>query len=136
MYLHVFFYITFFMIIMYTENWLGLGDLSARFILVTVFTSNFIGIAFARSLHYQFYCWYFHTLPYLLWHCSEREGALTIPVWGNTTLIFVIVEVCFNVFPATWWSSALLQVINISQNFVLICVFYCIILCFVFLYML
>ncbi|KAJ3031226.1 UNVERIFIED_CONTAM: hypothetical protein HDU68_005832 [Siphonaria sp. JEL0065] len=35
-------------------------------ILLTMFTSNLIGITFARSLHYQFYSWYFYTIPYLL----------------------------------------------------------------------
>ena len=41
--------------------------LSAPYITSTLLVSNFVGICFARTLHYQFYSWYFHALPYLLW---------------------------------------------------------------------
>lgn len=69
---------------------------------MTIFTSNFIGVVFARTLHYQFYCWYFHTIPYLLWHTS-------IPLFGKLAVLGGI-EYAFNVFPATPLSSAVLQV--------------------------
>ncbi|PPR89091.1 hypothetical protein GOBAR_AA31596 [Gossypium barbadense] len=41
--------------------------LKKEHIVTTMFVGNFIGIIFARSLHYQFYSWYFYSLPHLLW---------------------------------------------------------------------
>lgn len=35
-----------------------------------LFTANLAGMVFSRSLHYQFYTWYYHTLPWLLWQTS------------------------------------------------------------------
>jgi alpha-1,3-mannosyltransferase len=81
----------------------GASRLTSYFIATTIFTSNFIGVAFARTLHYQFYVWYFHTLPYLLWHARVIPLAVKI-------LVLLVVEVAFNVHPATPWSSAMLQV--------------------------
>jgi alpha-1,3-mannosyltransferase len=40
-----------------------------------LFTVNLIGVACARSLHYQFYSWYFHTLPWLLWSTTLPVAA-------------------------------------------------------------
>jgi alpha-1,3-mannosyltransferase len=81
----------------------GLGeDLSPSFIVTTIFASNFVGVAFARTLHYQFYCWYFHTLPWLLWH-THMPTALRL-------VCMALIEAAFNVFPATPMSSAGLQV--------------------------
>ena len=81
-------------------------DLSPRFVVVTIFTSNFIGIAFSRTIHYQFYCWYYHMLPLLLWHCR-------FPSW-LVVCICLCVEVAYNVYPATAWSSLLLQAAHLS----------------------
>lgn len=33
----------------------------------TLFLCNFVGVICSRSLHYQFYVWYFYSLPLLLW---------------------------------------------------------------------
>lgn len=80
----------------------GLGEnLQKDFIVTAVFLSNFIGVMFARTLHFQFYCWYFHTLPWLLWHAH-----LPTPV---RLTCMIIIEVVFNVFPVTPWSSLGLQ---------------------------
>ncbi|KAF9981525.1 dolichyl-P-Man:Man(5)GlcNAc(2)-PP-dolichol alpha-1,3-mannosyltransferase [Mortierella antarctica] len=70
-------------------------------ILTLMFTSNFLGIVFARSLHYQFYSWYSMTLPYLLWQTR-------LPVVGRILLLGAI-EWSWNVFPATAKSSGVLM---------------------------
>lgn len=76
------------------------GRLTADHILTTLFTSNFIGIALARSLHFQFYVWYFFTLPYLLW-------ATAYPTPIRVALLFAI-EIVWNIFPANAYASAVL----------------------------
>ncbi|CAO3617632.1 unnamed protein product [Mucor fragilis] len=73
-------------------------------IISMMFTSNFIGVLFARSLHYQFYSWYFQTLPYLLWQCawlSTEKGLKST----SRILIFVTIEGCWLTFPSTIKSS-------------------------------
>lgn len=70
-------------------------------ILLPLFTCNFIGMAFSRSLHYQFYVWYYHTLPYLLW-TTKLSNMTRLTMWG-------VIELAWNTFPSTTWSSALLH---------------------------
>ncbi|KAL1312643.1 hypothetical protein HN51_039238 [Arachis hypogaea] len=74
--------------------------LTKEHIVTTMFVGNFIGIVCARSLHYQFYSWYFYSLPYLLWR-TQYPTLLRL-------ILFVGVEVCWNIFPSNNLSSALL----------------------------
>lgn len=74
--------------------------LSSHFILAVLFSSNFIGVTFARTLHYQFYSWYFHQIPFLLYHAG-------IPGYLSLALLAAI-EGCFLMYPATFLSSATL----------------------------
>eukprot|EP00741_Cyanophora_paradoxa_P006025 tig00000970_g5843.t1 len=61
---------------------------------------NLLGILCARTLHYQFYVWYFHGLPFLLWKCP----------WPSPLRLVVLaaVEAMWNIFPSRAWQSALL----------------------------
>lgn len=72
----------------------------------TLLSCNFVGIVFARTLHYQFYSWYFHALPLLLW------GATDLPLVLKVATLLGI-EYAFNVGDAagaaTPFSSAVLQ---------------------------
>lgn len=68
--------------------------------LTTVWISGLIGMVCARSLHYQFYSWYFHTVPYLLWQTQ-------LPVAARLGC-FAAMEWCWNVFPAGALSSSVL----------------------------
>ncbi|XP_076807503.1 dol-P-Man:Man(5)GlcNAc(2)-PP-Dol alpha-1,3-mannosyltransferase-like [Clavelina lepadiformis] len=79
----------------------GQADISSNQIVLILFTSNFIGICFSRSLHYQFYIWYYHTLPYLLWSTPYQA-----PV---RLLLFGVIELCWNTFPSTNLSSSSLH---------------------------
>jgi alpha-1,3-mannosyltransferase len=81
--------------------------LSAEQILSTLFISNFIGICCARTLHYQFYSWYFASLPFLLW----RETTYSLPI---RLLLLACIEYAFLTFPATGLSSSLLQIAHWS----------------------
>ena len=79
---------------------------ASQLFLLPLFTANLIGIACSRSLHYQFYVWYFHSLPYLLWSTRFRIMA--------RLCILGVIEMCWNTFPATWLSSITLHLCHIS----------------------
>ncbi|CAF0716464.1 unnamed protein product [Brachionus calyciflorus] len=83
--------------------------LSYDAIIFIMFLSNFIGICFSRSLHYQFYVWYYHTLAYLLWNTE----------FSNTFkfLLIGLIEFSWNVYPSTFYSSSIL---NLSHLIVLV----------------
>ncbi|CAG2109091.1 unnamed protein product, partial [Medioppia subpectinata] len=79
--------------------------LIALLILLTLFTANFIGMAFSRSLHYQFYVWYFHSLPFLLWTTSYSPK--------TKLCILGLIELSWNTYPSTHLSSGLLHVVHL-----------------------
>ncbi|KAJ7285958.1 glycosyltransferase family 58 protein [Mycena rebaudengoi] len=82
----------------------GLAPVTADYIATIFFTSNLIGIIFARSLHYQFYSWYAQQLPFLAWRTRY-------PTLVKIALL-VGIEYSWNVFPATPFSSTVLLTAN------------------------
>ncbi|KAK7396878.1 hypothetical protein VNO78_18040 [Psophocarpus tetragonolobus] len=79
--------------------------LNKEHIVTTMFVGNFIGIVCARSLHYQFYSWYFYSLPYLLWK-TKYPTLLRL-------ILFMGVELCWNIYPSNNLSSALLLCLHL-----------------------
>ncbi|KAG5677745.1 hypothetical protein PVAND_007476 [Polypedilum vanderplanki] len=76
-------------------------DQCVQLAILPIFLINFIGIVCARSLHYQFYVWYFHSLPYLSWF-TDYHTSFKI-------LILFLIEFCWNQYPSTVFSSVLLH---------------------------
>ncbi|XP_059437825.1 dol-P-Man:Man(5)GlcNAc(2)-PP-Dol alpha-1,3-mannosyltransferase isoform X1 [Corylus avellana] len=83
----------------------SLKILKKEHIVTTMFVGNFIGIICARSLHYQFYSWYFYSLPYLLWQT-------TFPTLLRL-ILFIGVEICWNIYPSNAYSSAVLLFLHL-----------------------
>ncbi|XP_031330350.1 lethal(2)neighbour of tid protein isoform X1 [Photinus pyralis] len=75
---------------------------NTQLFLLPFFVTNLIGVACARSLHYQFYCWYFHSLVYLGF-CTKYSKTLVFCLLG-------VIELCWNTYPSTHLSSVLLHV--------------------------
>lgn len=74
-------------------------------ILAMLFTGNLIGILCSRTLHYQFYAWYYYTMPLLLWW-SPLPNTARIALWAA-------IEVLWNAFPSTPASSMALLVCHV-----------------------
>ncbi|KAL3675597.1 hypothetical protein R1sor_025545 [Riccia sorocarpa] len=83
----------------------GKPELASNHILTVLYTGNFIGIVCARSLHYQFYSWYFYTLPYLLWKTTYPTPMRLV--------LFAVIEVCWNIYPSNVWSSVSLLICHL-----------------------
>jgi alpha-1,3-mannosyltransferase len=97
--------------------------LSPEYVIYTMFVSNYIGIVFARTLHYQFYCWYFYSLPMMHLMATITSTMSATSIFLSTIASIVAIfggEYAFNVFPATEQSSMILQ---ISHAFLMLRIF-------------
>ncbi|KNE56917.1 hypothetical protein AMAG_02688 [Allomyces macrogynus ATCC 38327] len=78
----------------------------ARATVTLAFAVQLVGITTARSLHYQFYAWYAMALPMLV--------QVTDWTWPTRLAILAAIEYCWNVFPSTNFSSALLLACHLA----------------------
>lgn len=84
-------------------------DKAIQLAILPLFLANFIGIICSRSLHYQFYVWYFHSLPYLIWF-TDYTNLLRFLLMG-------LIELAWNTYPSTVWSSLLLHGCHVALLF-------------------
>ena len=63
--------------------------LDPEHVLVTLIGCNCVGVLFVRSLHFQFYCWYLHGVPLLLWRCASLPLPLKL-------LTYALLEYAFS----------------------------------------
>uniref|UniRef100_A0AC34PW60 Dol-P-Man:Man(5)GlcNAc(2)-PP-Dol alpha-1,3-mannosyltransferase n=1 Tax=Panagrolaimus sp. JU765 TaxID=591449 RepID=A0AC34PW60_9BILA len=85
-------------------------------ILMILYSCNFIGVAFSRSLHYQFYSWYYHGIHFLILtgKTSIESSSKTLDLLGfilRPVFCFAL-ECCWNTYPATDFSSKLLHFVH------------------------
>ena len=69
-----------------------------------MFSVNILGILCSRSLHYQFYTWYYYSLPFFICY-----GQLTV----LRLLLFLGIEWVYMTYPPTWISSLSLQLFHL-----------------------
>lgn len=89
-----------------TLNQFNLNTIKRDDPIMTLFIANFIGIMFSRSLHYQFYIWYYHSLPMILW-ATRYSVAVKILILG-------CIEYSWNEYPSTKFSSLLLHASHLA----------------------
>jgi len=89
-----------------------------EWVLYVMVVTQFIGIVFARSLHYQFYSWYFWTVPYMLFSIGFNPALTNLTNLSQLQtavkrvlprLIYMgLLEWCWLQYPSTATSSGFL----------------------------
>jgi len=99
-------------------------DLDPRYVALSMFTCNLIGILCARSLHYQFYSWYYQTLPLILLYIKKVPLLFKydlLALISYRVLLLIAIELCWNVYPPQAGMSSLLFGCHVTL--VLLCMY-------------
>lgn len=80
-------------------------NLNPSHVVGVLFSCNFIGITFARTLHYQFYLWYAHSLPFLVYQAKMHSVVKVI--------VLLTIELVFNMFPPSAGASIALNMAHL-----------------------
>ena len=114
----------------------SLARLSTSHVLYVLLTGHLAGVISARTLHYQFYAWYFQHIPALLWFtgagrageggalmrwCSLGEvtpacgpSPADLPVFSRLAL-WAAIEFCWNVYPPSLHTSLGLLALHVVR---------------------
>jgi len=84
----------------------SLARLSTSHVLYVLLTGHLAGVISARTLHYQFYAWYFQHIPALLWFTD-------LPVFSRLAL-WAAIEFCWNVYPPSLHTSLGLLALHVT----------------------
>lgn len=78
----------------------GAGAAQGAMVVRTLLLCNFVGVVFARSLHYQFLVWYWAALPVL-------AGSTSLPLLVVAPVVYYL-ERAWNVHEPEAWSAAVI----------------------------
>ena len=83
--------------ILYVKVWKYLDVKRAENIFFVLCTSNFLGIVFSRTLHFQFLSWYWMTVPGLLFcirHCSVIKSKMGHLLFSGLIMLTIEIVEC------------------------------------------
>lgn len=91
-------------VVLVVRRWRHRDMRDPRNVILTLFESNVCGVVFSRTMHYQFYSWFFHQVPLLLCLSWPRRWH-----WIGKVVVWGCLEYGFTVYPSTPASSGVLM---------------------------
>ena len=90
---------------------------TSKNMLLILYSSNFIGVTFSRSIHYQFYVWYSFSLPALVYWAKWTSSEVVN--WCIRAVVLIGIELVYNMpggheNPSTPFSSAMWHVLHLT----------------------